>query len=139
MIAVTCDTVEREIHDGRPCCVVRAYHSDRGHVPNKAEIGAVLRRLRQGEPARSPVYPNAPLRITVEGDPRFLHVEEVQILELSVGVTSFTLFVVSEEKEDLKWLIGKTLYLEPVRGEFNTSEKPASPVKVFARAENSRR
>ena len=112
MLTVTCDAVDREVHEGRPCFIIRAYRSERGQVQGRAGIMDVLRRLKAGEIGKPPAYPEAPLRITVDGDTRSLIADEVQIYELSVGVTSFNLYVFGEQEDALEWLIGKTLHLE---------------------------
>jgi hypothetical protein len=92
--------------------VIRAYRSDRGQAQGKAGITDVLRRLKAGEAQKPPAYPEAPIRITVGGDAKSLIANEVQIYELSVGVTSFNLYIFGQQEDDLGWLIGKTLYLE---------------------------
>jgi hypothetical protein len=111
-LTVTCDAVDREIRNGRPCAVIRAYFSDRTPVQTKGEVVEALRRLRAGARSKPGAYPRAPLRITVDDKRLGLTADEVEIYELSVGVTCFNLFVPSEQPDDLERLIGKEIEME---------------------------
>jgi hypothetical protein len=111
-LTVTCDAVDREIRNGRSCAVIRAYRSDRAPAQSKGDVAAALRRVKAGSRSKPRAYPRTPLRIRIEGERIDLTAEEVEIYELSVGITCFNLCVCTEQPDDLEWLIGKELELE---------------------------
>jgi hypothetical protein len=134
MLTAICDAVEYETRKGRPCVAIRAYREDRAntvHHPDKSRfplesnlpwhteshrnINAVRSHQKLGAKRLIPKYPEAPVRIQVKNDPRQIIANDIEIYELSVGITSFSLYI-DNPAVDLEWLIGKTLHLETFHG-----------------------
>ena len=115
MLTVMCDAVEHSKRKGRPCVAIRAYRKDFASAGHGNEsIDAVMSHLRSGERPKPPTYPEAPVLIQVKSDSRKVIANDVEVYELSVGITSVSLYVDNPDV-DLQWMIGKTLHLETAR------------------------
>jgi hypothetical protein len=116
MIKVKCKCVERGMRGDRPCTIVRCYFD---HLQAELtalgplSIGKIADALTGATDKPVVTLPEAPIKISVDGDQRIIIASEIGLTKFSHGLVRIHLYVY-DSNIDYGWLTGKQLELHSV-------------------------